>query len=151
MRFHPMHLLRHWHQYGSHAHHHAKHGHWGHGHGLHGGGYGSDGERFAELLERVSARLDLTSAQQELLNELLTQLQRQRRAMRAAAAGSELRDLIASENFDRASAQQLFDARMDSLRAGGPALVAAFGDFFDALDFEQQQALRFVLRAGARC
>lgn len=146
MRFHPMHLLRHWHQYGSHAHHHGKHGHWGPSH--HQGG---DGERFAELLERVSARLDLTGAQQDLLNELLTQLQRQRRAMRAAAAGAELRDLIASENLDRASAQQLFDARMDSLRAGGPALVAAFGDFFDALDFEQQQALRFVLRAGGRC
>lgn len=146
MRFHPMHLLRHWHQYGSHAHHHAKHGHWGHGHH-----HRSDGERFAELLERVSARLDLTSAQQELLNELLTQLQRQRRAMHAAAAGSELRDLIARENFDRANAQQLFDARIDSLRAGGPALVAAFGDFFDALDTEQQQALRFVLRAGGHC
>lgn len=79
---------------------------------------------------------------------MLTQVQRQRRSLKAALRGPELAELVASENFDRAAAQQLLDARLEQLRAAGPALVAATADFFESLDFEQQQAARFLLRAG---
>ncbi|MCH7345917.1 Spy/CpxP family protein refolding chaperone [Pelomonas sp. CA6] len=108
------------------------------GHGRHG-----HGER---LLERVGAALDLDAGQRERLAELLDQLQRQRRALKSLAGGPEIPALLAGDSFARDEAQRLFDARLDALRAAGPALVAALGDFFDALDFEQQQALRFMLR-----
>ncbi|MBS79983.1 MAG: hypothetical protein CMO32_30340 [Variovorax sp.] len=66
--------------------------------------------------------------------------------MKALARGPEVARLFESENFRRDEAQELFDGQIEALRATGPALVAAFGDFFDALDFDQQQMLRFVLR-----
>lgn len=66
--------------------------------------------------------------------------------MKALARGPEVARLVESENFRRDEAQELFDGQIEALRATGPALVAAFGDFFDALDFDQQQMLRFLLR-----
>ncbi len=66
--------------------------------------------------------------------------------MKALARGPEVARLVESENFRRDEAQAIFDGQIEALRATGPALVAAFGDFFDALDFDQQQMLRFLLR-----
>ncbi|HEX2009739.1 MAG TPA: Spy/CpxP family protein refolding chaperone [Roseateles sp.] len=137
-----------------HAHHHAFRHH--HEHDRHGyrlgyplgepGGHrdacSHDGAGL--LLGRLGAKLDLGAEQQERLAELLAQLQRQRRALRAA--GPALAGLFAADNFARQEARRLLDAELDALRDAGPALVEALGDFFDALDFEQQQALRFMLR-----
>lgn len=95
----------------------------------------------------LAHRLDLTTAQQQQLDELMNQAQRQRRALRSALSPAGLQDLVASENFDRAAALELFNARLDALRAAGPGLVDAAGDFFDGLDFDQQQAMRFLLRS----
>lgn len=143
-----MNLFRRWqlhHEFRHHFGHHGRGHHFGGHPGHHGHGHG--GERIASvLLARVSAKLDLDGAQQERLAELLEQLQRQRRALKALARGPELPALLTGDNFDRDAAQRLIDGQLDQLRAAGPGLVAAFGDFFDALDFEQQQALRFLMR-----
>jgi hypothetical protein len=40
----------------------------------------------------------------------------------------------------------LLDAKLDALRAAGPGLVTAFAEFFDSLDAEQRQVLRFMMR-----
>lgn len=77
---------------------------------------------------------------------MLEQLRAARRALKALARGPEVARLIETDNFRRDEAQELFDGQIEALRATGPALVAAFGDFFDALDFDQQQMLRFALR-----
>jgi hypothetical protein len=74
------------------------------------------------------------------------QLGTARRAVKALARGPEVARLIESDNFRREEAQELFDGQVEALRATGPALVAAVGDFFDGLDFDQQQMLRFLLR-----
>lgn len=108
------------------------------------------GDRTERLLERLSARLDLTAAQQERLADLLARLQSQRRTLKALSRGPELRTLFAGENLDRTAAQALWDERLDALRRAGPGLVDALGEFFDGLDFEQQQALRFVMRRHGR-
>lgn len=121
-------------------HHHGHHHHYGHGR--------DHGHRsFEDRADHLASHLDLTTAQQQQLNELLTQLQRQRRAIRTALSPAGLQDLVATESFDRAAARELFNARLDALRAAGPGLVDAAGDFFDGLDFDQQQALRFLLRS----
>ncbi|WP_431262731.1 hypothetical protein ACQ859_21835 [Roseateles chitinivorans] len=101
------------------------------------------GER---LQARARAFLDLSDSQSELLARLVDQLATARRAVKALARGPEVARLFESENFRREEAQDLFDGQIEALRATGPALVAAFGDFFDALDFDQQQMLRFMLR-----
>lgn len=101
--------------------------------------------RSERLQARAAAFLDLDDAQVELMGRLFEQLHAARRAAKAVARGPEVAALVATENFKRDEAQALFDRTVDGLKASGPALIAAFGDFFDALDFEQQQMLRFVL------
>jgi len=134
-----MNFFRRWHA------HHEFHHHFGHGHRGHSFGRRADG--FAHLLlARVGSKLDLDDEQQRRLGAWLEQLQQQRDTMKDLARGPELANLIAGDQFAREPAQQLLDARLDSLRAAGPGLVTAFADFFDSLDGEQRQALRFMMR-----
>ncbi len=138
-----MNFFRRWHA------HHEFHHHFGHRH--HGRGFGDAADGFAHhLLARAGAKLDLDAEQQRLLGVWFEQLQRQRAALKGLARGPELAGLIAGEEFPRESAQQLFDARLDALRAAGPSLVDSFGDFFDSLDAEQRQVLRFMMRRLGR-
>lgn len=136
-----MNFFRRWHA------HHEFHHHFGHGH--HGRHFGRHADRddFAEhLLARVGAKLDLDDEQQRRLAAWFGQLQDQRDALKGLARGPELVGLIAGEQFPRESAQQLLDAKLDALRAAGPGAIAAFAEFFDALDNEQRQVLRFMVR-----
>ncbi len=98
------------------------------------------------MYARACAFLDLSDSQQALLKTLFDAWQAPRRAMKALAKGPEVAQLFETDSFRRDEAQALFDAQVDALRQAGPDLVTALGDFFDALDFEQQQALRFLLR-----
>jgi hypothetical protein len=134
-----MNLFRRWH-----AHHEFRH-HFGHG--RHGHGFGHHADGFAYLLvARLGAKLDLDTEQQRRLATWLEQLQRQRDALKQFARGHEVASLMAGEQFARDPAQQLLDARLDSLREAGPGVIAAFGDFFDSLDDEQRQAVRAMSR-----
>jgi len=137
-----MNFFRRWHA------HHEFHHHFGHGH--HGHPLGRRADGFAHLLlARVGAKLDLDDEQQRRLGAWLEQLQHQRDTMKDLARGPELAGLIAGEQFAREPAQQLLDAKLDSLRAAGPGLVTTFADFFDSLDAEQRQALRFMMRRAS--
>jgi len=138
-----MNFFRRWH-----AHHEFRH-HFGHGH--HGHPFGRPADGFAHLLfARVSAKLDLGDEQRRRLGTWLEQLQRQRDALKGLARGPELAGLVAGEQFAREPARQLLDAKLDALREAGPGLVTAFADFFDSLDDEQRQALRFMMRRSGR-
>lgn len=138
-----MNFFRRWH-----AHHEFRH-HFGHG--RHGHAFGRAADGFAHLLlARVGARLDLDDGQQRRFATWIEQLQHQRDALKRLVGGPELASLFAQEQFARGPAQQLFDAKLDALRAAGPGVVAAFGDFFDSLDADQQQALRFMMRRVGR-
>lgn len=123
--------------------HHHDHGH--HHHARHG--FGWDGDFVMDrLMAKASRRLDLNPAQRLALRQLLELLQQQREALKGGSARQELADLLGGASFDRAAAQSLWDDRLQTLRDGGPALIAAIADFFDALDADQQQLLRFMIR-----
>jgi hypothetical protein len=140
-----MNFFRRWHAHHE-FHHHFSHGHHGHRFGRH-----ADADSFAEhLVARVGAKLDLDNEQQRLLGAWFSQLQQQREGLKGLARGPELAGLLAGEQFPRESAQQLLDAKLDALRAAGPVVITAFADFFDALDNEQRQVLRFMTRRFGR-
>ncbi len=128
------------------------HGHHPFGHHF-GGHHHHDGDRgafFDHIVGRAARKLDLTAAQQELLAALLRQVQAQRASMKSALP--DLKGLLAGESFDRTAATQMLDARLDAVRAAGPSVINAAGDFFDSLDAEQKQALRFLMRTRqSRC
>lgn len=134
-----MNFFRRWH-----AHHEFRH-HFGHGRHGHPFGRHADGGFASHLLSRVGAKLDLDDEQQRRLGAWFEQLQRQRESLKGLARGPELAALMAGEQFAREPAQQLFDARLDALRAAGPGAITEFADFFDALDTEQRQVLRFMV------
>ena len=102
-------------------------------------------------VERIAGRMDLDAAQRQHLDALADALLAQRKAL---LAGNEpraaLRALVAGPVFDRAGAESLLTAKTDALRAGAPALIAAFGDFYDSLNAEQQATLRERLAQGPR-
>ncbi len=143
-----MNFFRRWHAHHEFRHHlgHGHHGHHGHpfGRHAHAGGFAD------HVIARIAAKLDLDDEQQRLLGAWFGHLQTQREALSGLARGSELAGLMAGEQFPRESAQQLLDARLDALRAAGPGAVGAFADFFDALDAEQRQVLRFLMRRIGR-
>lgn len=50
--------------------------------------------------------------------------------------------LLAGNTFDRAGATQLLNQHVAKMQANGPAVINAFGDFFDSLDATQQAQVR---------
>lgn len=109
----------------------------------------------AKLRERVvdkaSRELQLDGTQRAKLDALADALKVQRAALLAGTTDprAEMQSLIAGAQFDRAKAQALVDGKTTAVREGAPAVVAAFGDFFDSLRPEQQQKLRdFMARGG---
>lgn len=124
---------------------HAHHG--GHHHPHHGGDETSFADRLAAKLSR---RLDLNDDQQARLQTLLLALRQQRQALRREALFQDITGLLAGSTLDRAATRQLVDERLATAQAAVPALIDALADFYDALDAEQQQALRFVLRLRRR-
>ena len=141
-----MNFFRRWHA------HHESHHHFGHGRHGHPFGRHADADHgFAShLLTQVGAKLDLDDEQHRRLAAWFVQLQHQRDSLKGLARGPELAGLIAGDQFPREQAQQLLDAKLDALRAAGPAAIAAFADFFDSLDAEQRQVLRFMMRRFGR-
>lgn len=102
-------------------------------------------------IERIAGRMDLDATQRAQLDTLADTLLAQRKAL---LAGTEpraaLQALVAGPSFDRAGAEALLMAKTDALRAGAPAVIAAFGDFYDSLNPEQQARLRERLAQGRR-
>ncbi len=116
---------------------------WAHRH--HGGPMTA--ERIAEMktrvTERVASKLELDAAQKAKLGIVADRLVEQRAAMLAGTdPRAAVQALVAGPAFDRAGAEALLMAKTDALRAGAPAVIAAFGDFYDSLNADQQAKLR---------
>ena len=100
----------------------------------------------AHLIERAASRLELDEAQKQRLGVLADRLRDQRAALLGGAdPRAQVRALIAGPAFDRAGAQALVEAKTDAIRAKGPEVISALGDFYDGLRPEQQQKLREML------
>ncbi len=133
---------------------------WSQGAGFHGGPPSAQdmAEHQARMLAHITKRLNLDAAQQAKLQVLATRLQAARPAppaQGASAAGphAKVEALLAGNTFDRAGAQALvaehqahaqaeFTQRTALVQANSPAIIAAFGDFYDSLNATQQQQVR---------
>jgi Spy/CpxP family protein refolding chaperone len=95
------------------------------------------------LVDRIAGRLDLDAAQKARLAALAEQLHQQHLALRGKSdPRADVQSLVAGDRFDRARAQGLLAEKTAALQAGSPALVAAFGDFYDGLSPAQQAKVR---------
>ena len=117
-------------------------------HRYHGFGSGpvsaEDAAKWRErVLERAGKELQLDDAQKQRLGLVFDRLREQRNALVGTQSPrAEVRALIDGAQFDRTRAQALVDSKTDALRSGSPQLIAAFADFYDGLNPEQQQKLR---------
>ena len=127
--------------------HHHHRGHHDHHHHHH---EGDEASRIEHIADRVASRLDLNEAQQAKFVALLEAVQVQRAALKSPDLVKDLAGLVKGERFDREAANAWVAQRLLSLQTGAPSVLTALGDFYDALDTEQQQVLRFMLRMGGR-
>lgn len=106
-------------------------------------------EAKTRVVERVASHMDLDAAQKARLAVLGDRLLEQRAALLAGGdPRAAVQGLVAGASFDRAGAEALLVAKTDALRQGAPAVINAFGDFYDSLRPEQQQQLRERLARG---
>lgn len=101
------------------------------------------------MVDRVADRMELDTTQKAKLNTLADQLLAQRTALMAGTDPRQaVQGLVAGPAFDRAGAQALLDGKSEALRNGAPAVIAAFGDFYDSLQPAQQEKLREFMARG---
>ncbi len=127
--------------------------------GGHGDGWGAGGRSAEEraqmrerMVERVAKRLDLDAAQKAKLQVLASTMQAQREAvMGGTDMRADMAALIAGPSFDRNRAQVIVQQKTQAVQGAAPAVIAAFGDFYDSLNPTQQQQVReFMARRGGR-
>jgi Spy/CpxP family protein refolding chaperone len=101
-----------------------------------------------KMVERIGSKLDLNAEQKQKLQTLTDVLLAQRKAMVGVAGDprSQVQALVAGERFDRSAAQSLLDEKTRAVQAGGPAVIAALGDFYDSLQPAQQQKVRDMMQ-----
>ncbi len=105
-------------------------------------------ERVTEMrgkaVEKISDKLELNAGQKAKLEVLADEMVASRKAMRGESGDvrTELQALIAADKFDRSKAQQMLDQKTRALQGSGPKILAAFGDFYDSLNPEQQKQVR---------
>jgi protein CpxP len=104
-------------------------------------------ERITEVrgkaIEKISDRLDLNADQKAKLAVLADQMIASRKAFRGNTdPRTDLQALVAGDKFDRSKAQQLLDQKLQAAQGNGPQMLAAFGDFYDSLNPEQQKQVR---------
>lgn len=96
-----------------------------------------------KVIEKVSSKLDLNADQQAKLGVLADQMIASRKAFRGNSdPRTDIQALIAGDKFDRSRAQQLLDQKLQAAQGNGPQMLAAFGDFYDSLNPEQQKQVR---------
>ncbi len=96
-----------------------------------------------KVIEKVSGKLDLNADQKAKLGVLADQMIASRKAFRGNGdPRTDLQALIAGDKFDRSKAQQLLDQKLQVAQGNGPQMLAAFGDFYDSLNPEQQKQVR---------
>lgn len=105
-------------------------------------------ERVTEMrgkaVSKISDKLELNAGQKAKLEVLADEMIASRKAMRGESGDvrADLQALIAGDRFDRSKAQQMLDQKTRVLQGSGPKVLAAFGDFYDSLDPEQQKQVR---------
>jgi Spy/CpxP family protein refolding chaperone len=101
-------------------------------------------EARGRMVEKISDKLELNAGQKAKLEVLADEMVASRKAMRGESGDfrNDLQALIAADKFDRTKAQQMLDQKTQALQGSGPKVLAAFGDFYDSLNPEQQKQVR---------
>lgn len=107
-----------------------------------------DSRSIDHLAFKVAKRLDLNDAQLTHLKALIECLQHQREAVRGGDWLQDVSKLFDGSTFDRDAAQALVATRVSATQAALPSVMEAVAGFYDSLDSEQQQVLRFIIRLG---
>jgi Spy/CpxP family protein refolding chaperone len=109
---------------------------------------GWNDERITEVrgkaIEKISSKLDLNAEQKAKLAVLADEMIASRKAFRGESVNprADMATLIAGDRFDRTKAQQMLDQKLQVAQGNGPKMLAAFGDFYDSLNPEQQKQVR---------
>ncbi|MGM9425341.1 Spy/CpxP family protein refolding chaperone [Hydrogenophaga sp. MI9] len=101
-------------------------------------------EMRGKAVDKISSKLDLNAEQKTKLGALADEMIASRKAFRGESASprADMASLIAGDKFDRSKAQQMLEQKTTVLQGQGPKVVAAFGDFYDSLNPEQQKQVR---------
>ena len=105
-------------------------------------------ERITEVrgkaIEKISSKLELNAEQKAKLGVLADEMIASRKAFKGGSADprADMKSLVAGDKFDRSKAQQLLDQKLQAAQGNGPQMLAAFGDFYDSLNPEQQKQVR---------
>ena len=95
----------------------------------------------AGMLAHIGKKLNLDANQAAKL-KVLGDLLVAQHTPPAAGTPNPHAALIAGNTFDRAGATTLMNQHVAKMQANGPALINAFGDFFDSLNATQQAQVR---------
>lgn len=105
-------------------------------------------ERITEVrgkaIDKIGSKLELNAEQKQKLGVLADEMIASRKAFRGEAPDprTELKALVAGDQFDRTKAQALLDQKMQVMQGSAPKVLSAFGDFYDSLNPEQQKQVR---------
>lgn len=106
--------------------------------------YGDPEKRADRMIEKITGRLDLNEFQVLKLENLKTTVLAMREDMRdtRSEAGQTVEELLSSSQFDQQKALQLLDKPMTQVKSKMPEVIAAFAEFWNSLDVEQQAEIK---------
>lgn len=101
-------------------------------------------EMRGKAIEKISDKLELNTDQKTKLGVLAEEMIASRKAFMGNSDDprAEMKALVAGEKFDRAKAQAMLEQKIQVVQGKGPAMLSAFGDFYDSLTPAQQQQVR---------
>jgi len=107
------------------------------------GHHHSPEERANYMMEKVTSKLELTSPQVDQLEQLKNELMNARQTMLAErnTAHQEINDLLSQPSLDQNRALELVEERTATINQKAPQVIAAFANFYDSLNPEQQTML----------
>jgi len=96
------------------------------------------------MVERVTDKLELTESQQVKLKALKDEMMSSRKNMKQkfGESKSQFRVLFDASTLDQKRAVSLVSSHTQFVNEQAPVLVAAFANFYDSLDLEQQTEIR---------
>lgn len=96
------------------------------------------------VVEKVTDKLELTESQQIKLTALRDEVMNSRKDMRQkfGESKSQFKTLLDASTLDQKQAVSLVGSHTQFVNEQAPVLVAAFANFYDSLDLEQQAEIR---------
>jgi len=107
-------------------------------------------ERAEWIVKKVSDELDLNDMQKEKLDVVKTEMMKLRKEFNGdrASTRKQVLALVSQPTLDRDALMNMINVRTQAVSNDAPQIVAAFGDFYDSLNPEQQAKVREHIEKG---